>query len=366
MTLPQAPSSTDIPDVPAPSRGLLRRTLRVLAIALIVFVLSILNFWAALAIYFSNLNGADPRLVMTIIFVISIAAAAIFIRPRRHAALACLIGFFVVLAWYFSIKPSNDRDWAPDVDRVASIQIDGNQLKIHNVRNFDYRSETSFTPIWEDRTYDLNKVKSADFTLCYWGSKAIAHGIVSFGFDDGRYLAVSIETRKQKSQSFSTIEGFFREYELIYIVSDERDVIRLRTNYRKEDLYLYQSRMNPAEARAVLLSYVESINSLRDQPQFYNALTSNCVTEIVPHARAGHPDAHIGWQLLLSGYAARQAYQNGNLDTSMPFEQLEARSHINAAAMAADQDPDFSNRIRIGLPNPAKDGSAENTKEPNS
>ena len=359
MTSSQVPSSTDIPDVSIPPRSLLRRTLRVLGIALFVAVLTLLNFWAALAIYFTNLNGAPPRLIPTIVFVLAIAAAALFIRPRRYAALVCFMAFILVLAWYFSFKPSNDRDWSPDVDRVASVQIDGNQMKVHNVRNFEYRSETDFTPVWEDRTYDLDRVKTADFTLCYWGSKAIAHGIVSFGFDDGRFLAVSIETRKQKSQSFSTIEGFFREYELIYIISDERDVLRVRTNYRKEDLYMYRTRLNPMEARAVLLSYVETINSLRDHPEFYNALTSNCITDIVPHARAGHPLAHIGWKTLLSGYAARQAYENGNLDDSMPYEQLEARSHINAAAMAANDDPDFSNRIRVGLPVPIKDGQTQ-------
>ena len=215
----------------------------------LIFVLFCLDFWAALAIYYTGLSGAAPRLVPTVLFLIALAAAVLFLKPRRYKLLAAVASFVLVLGWYYSFRPSNDRDWAPDVEKLASVQIDGNLLKIHNVRNFDYRTETDFTPVWEDRTYDLNRVKTGDFTLCYWGSPSIAHGIVSFGFDDGRYLAMSIETRKQRAQSYSAIRGFFREYELIYIVADERDVLRVRTNYRKEDLYLYRSTMNPAEAR---------------------------------------------------------------------------------------------------------------------
>ena len=137
--------------------------------------------------------------------------------------------FLAVLVWFFSLKPSNDRDWMPDVAKVAWVQVDGDRLTVHNIRNFEYRSETDFTPRWEDRTYDLSRLRSFDFMLVYWGSPSIAHAMVSFGFDDGQYLAVSIETRKEKPKSYSTVQGFFRQYELIFIFADERDVIGLRT-----------------------------------------------------------------------------------------------------------------------------------------
>jgi Domain of unknown function (DUF4105) len=353
---------TELANKPSKGRSLTRRVLRGLGIAVLVVLMVGVNLWAAMAICYTHLNGTAPRHVFAAAFVIAFAAAIWLARPWRYKLLVSAASFAVVLTWYFSIHPSNDRDWAPDVANLASATIAGNQLTIHNIRNFDYRSESDFTSIWEDRTYDLDKLRSSDFTLCYWGSKLIAHGIVSFGFDDGHYLAISIETRKQKSQSFSAIEGFFRQYEIIYVVADERDVLRLRTKYRNEDLYMYHTRLNPSEAHAVLLSYVERINALSDHPQFYNALTSNCITDVVPHARAGRPSAQVGWQLVLSGYAARQAYENGRIDTSMPYEQLHERSHINDAAMAADQDPDFSTRIRIGLPVPAPDGGGT---EPN-
>jgi hypothetical protein len=178
--------------------------------------------------------------------------------------------------------------------------------------------------------------------------------MVSFEFDDGRHLAVSVETRKETGESYSTVQGFFRQYELAYVFADERDVIRLRTRFRNEDVYLYRTTIGPEQARAVLMSYVRTANALAGRPQFYNALTSNCATNVLDHAREGEMPARMSLDVLLSGYAARQAYRNGRLDTSLPFEELERRSHVNAAALAADADPNFSNAIRAGLPNPAR------------
>jgi hypothetical protein len=276
----------------------------------------------------------------------------LIVRPRRRGRIAFAAIFLAVLGWYFSLKPSNTRDWAKDVSILPWAQISGNEMLVHNIRNFDYISETEFTPAWHDQRFDLNGLRSVDIAMCYWGSKSIAHGIVSFGFDDGQYLAISIETRKQITEGFSAIQGFFRQYELIYIVADERDLLRVRTNFRHEDVYLYRTRINPLEARAILLSYIETVNSLREQPQWYNALTSNCITSIVPHAQAGRSTAHNSWMTLVSGYAARQAYQNGALDDSIPFEQLEARSRINDVAVSAVNDATFSQTIRLALPKP--------------
>jgi hypothetical protein len=260
--------------------------------------------------------------------------------------------FLGVLVWYLRLRPSNDRDWGADVARVPSIDIDGDRMTVHNLRNFDYRSETDFTPVWEDRTYDLSKLRGVDFMLVYWGSKAIAHGMISFAFEGDDCLDVSIETRKEKHESYSALEGFFRQYELIYVFADERDVVRLRTNFRHEDVYLYRTNITAADARKILTDYVRRANALAKEPQFYNALTSNCVTNVVYSIRSINPAASITWETLLSGYAARKAYRNGRLDRRLPFEQLEARSRVNDVAIAAKSDRDFSKVIRIGLPTP--------------
>jgi hypothetical protein len=346
MTLPAERS----PIAKAPRRWA-RRVARALLYGLIGIALFAMSLWAVLAIYYAG-SGTSPRPVRAILFALAIIASIIFIRPKKIGFAAVSILFGAVLCSYLSIKPRNDRDWLPDVARVAHVTIDGDQITVHNVRNFDYRSETDFTPRWEDRTYSMDDLRTVDLLLNYWGSKDIAHGMVSFGFTGGRYLCVSIETRKQVGEEYSAVQGFFRQYELIYIFGDERDLIRLRTEFRNEEVYLYKTNLTPQQARAVLMSYADRADSLESHPEFYNALTSNCVTNVVDMGRVINPNARISWEILLSGYAARVAYRNGRLDTSMPYEELEAKSHINIAAHNADNDLEFSTLIRAGVPDP--------------
>src|SRR5262249_20731181 len=162
----------------------------------------------------------------------------------------------------FRIPASNDRDWQPDVAMVPYATINGDLVTIHNVRNFDYRTETDYTPHWEERTYDLGKLDSVDLIAVYWMGKAIAHIMVSFGFQGKIFLAVSIETRKEKGESHSTLAGFFRQYELYYVVADERDVIGVRTTYRQpqEDVYIYRVRAPLANIRSIFLDYLKTMN----------------------------------------------------------------------------------------------------------
>jgi hypothetical protein len=337
---------------PQPRVSCARRALRVAAKCALGLVALMMTGWAALAITFGDLSGAEPRYILAAMFIIASVLVVALIKPRRYGLAAFGVLFAIVFIWYMLLKPSNDRDWSPNVAQVPWAEINGNRLIVHNVRNTDYRSETDYTPAWSDQTYDLSTLNAVDYILSYWGGKAVAHGIVSFGFADGRHLAISIETRKERNESYSAVQGFFRQYELIYVFAEERDVLRLRTNYTHEHVYLYRTRMNPADGRAALLSYIEQANKLKDRPEFYNALTSNCITGIIPHARAGQRQAGISWEVLLSGYSARQAYRNGNLDDSIPFAELESRSLIDAAAIAADQDPGFSAKIRVGVPKP--------------
>jgi len=187
----------------------------------------------------------------------------------------------------------------------------------------------------------------------YWAGDAIAHIMVSFGFA-GDHVAISIETRKEKSEAYSPLAGFFRRYELIYVVGDERDLIRVRTNYRRpqERAHVYRTRMNPANGRRLFLEYITKINQLRQRPEFYNTLTTNCTTDVWSLARAMSDQVPLDRRVLLSGHFPEYAYDLGSLDTRMPFAQLKARSLINDEAQAADQDPEFSSRIRAGLPRP--------------
>jgi hypothetical protein len=176
---------------------------------------------------------------------------------------------------------------------------------------------------------------------------------MSWQFEGAQPLAISIETRKKTGQAYSAIEGFFKQYEIIYVAADERDAVRLRTNYRGEHIYLYRLSASPSQARNLLLDYVVSMNNLVEHPQFYNALTDNCTTTIRRHVKHIDPNAlPFDWRMLANGYGDRLLYERGTIDTRLPFEELRARSLIDAKAKAADQDAAFSDRIREGLPDP--------------
>ncbi|HEX7229800.1 MAG TPA: DUF4105 domain-containing protein [Candidatus Binatia bacterium] len=269
-------------------------------------------------------------------------------------ALAALAIFAILVILFRRIPASNDRDWQPEVAFTPNAEINGDIVTIHGVRNFEYRSKTDFTPRWEDRTYNIGKLDSADLIAVYWAGKPIAHMMVSFGFGGKDYLAVSIEIRKGKGGSYSTLAGFFRNYELYYVVADERDVIRVRTTYREpqEDVYIYRISGPRENFRRVFLDYLKTINELRDCPAFYNTLTTNCTTRILLHSRMNPESPPLSWKILLSGYVPDYLYELGRLDTSLPFSQLEKLSCVNERAHAADNDPAFSQRIREGLPVP--------------
>jgi Domain of unknown function (DUF4105) len=330
--------------------------------ALLTLVVSIvmiaLTGWGALAIYYSNLAAEGLRQALAVAFGLLGAALLVwylFSIKRIRPLLIFSAAFLLLVAWWSTIPPTQDRDWAPEYARLPHATIKGDLVTIHNIRNFDYRTETDFTPRYYDKTFDLRELDSVDLFASYWMGDAIAHTIVSFGFSGKDFLAISIETRRERHESYSSIAGFFKQYELFYVVADERDLIRLRTNYRKdppEDVYLYRTRAPAANARRIFLDYIREINSLATKPEFYNSLTTNCTTSILTHTRVNPGDVPMSWKILLSGYVPQYLYERAAIDTSLPLEELRRRSHINAAALAADQAPDFSQRIRAGLPVP--------------
>jgi Domain of unknown function (DUF4105) len=330
-----------------------RRMLRASSFAGLALVIVGMTAWAALAIYYSDLGGEPLRLGLAAAFALGTLGAFLFLTDRRRTLLGFGVAFAVVLLWWLSIKPSNERDWQPEVAVLPYATRDGELVTLHNVRNFDYRTEQDFVPRYDDRTFDLRELDAVDLIAVYWAGDAIAHIMLSFGFA-GDHVAVSIETRKQKGETYSSIAGFFKRYELIYVVGDERDLIRVRTEYRRpqEQVYLYRTRAGPEDARGLFLEYVDKINQLKEQPEFYNTLTTNCTTDVWFLVRHLSGQLPLDWRVLLSGYFPEYAYDLGSLDTSMPFPELKARSLINAEAHAADQDSDFSERIRDGLPRP--------------
>ena len=261
------------------------------------------------------------------------------------------IGAVAILAWWAAIEPRNDRDWVVEVSNPPRVEIEGDIVTLHNVRNFTYRSESDFDPRWEVRKLDLRQLDSLDLIAVYWMGDAIAHTIVSFGFA-GEQVAISIEIRKEKGESYSTLAGFFRQYELAYVVADERDLIGLRTTYRQsaEDVYLYRVEVPKANIRNLFLEYARKINKLHERPEFYNTGTTNCTTNIVTHVQAFNAQFPLSWKTLLSGYFPEFIYERGSLDQELSYPTLRARSLVNERARAADGAPNFSRLVREGLP----------------
>jgi hypothetical protein len=326
-----------------------------------LFVLAIIGttIWAVFAIYFGDSHGSIVQSCIAAAFgLFGLAALASlgFTRWRKRLLVAYSILFVAILSWWFiAVNPSNERQWQPDVAKLPFATINGDIVTVHNIRNFDYRSEFDYSPAYYTKSYDLNKLEGVDLFAVYWMGPAIAHTIMSFNFGDKDYLAVSIEARKELNEGYSTIKGFFRQYELMYIVADERDVIRLRTNYRTdpvEDVYLYRLQGPKENARRLFLEYLAKINELHEKPVFYNTLLDNCTTAIWFNTLVNPGHLPFSWKILLSGYVPEYLYESGRLDTRIPFEQLQRQAHINPVAQAADQSPDFSQRIRATIEKP--------------
>jgi hypothetical protein len=315
----------------------------------ISIVLAVAIFWGSLALLFDGPRTREIALALAIAYAVSSFACLVFLRPRNRAYSGVIVLLGLILLWWWSLEPSNDREWQADVAMVPRANITNETVTIQNIRNFYYRSETDFDERWETRKYDLSAITGLDLFVIYWGIPSIAHTILSWQFESGPNLAISIETRKEVGEHYSALRGFFRQYELYYVFSDERDVIALRTNHRNEDVYLYRLRTPPKRAKEILLNYLATANQLVSRPKWYNALTDNCTNTIRFHANYGVYKIPFDWRWLASGYLDELLYENNAINHSMTFAVLKLASHINDKAKVAPLE-DFSAAIRIGLP----------------
>ncbi len=306
--------------------------------------------WCSAALWFDGPQARWAAGALAGGFAVGCFGMLCLLRPYGRALFAVLVAIGVVLGWWGTIPPSNDRDWLPDVAFPATAAVAGNRVTVNNVRNFDYRSENDYVERWESRTYDLDQLQGVDLFLCFWGPKAIAHTIASWEFADGSHLAISIETRKEKGEAYSAVRGFFRQFELYYVVADERDVVRLRTNHRGEQLFLYRIKVPAIVAKELLLDYLSEVNRLARQPRWYNALTHNCTTAMRYHMQNLGRARPLDWRILANGRIDELLYERGDIVQGLSFPEIRRRSDITEAATAADRDPRFSDRIREGLP----------------
>jgi hypothetical protein len=303
-----------------------------------------------MAIYFDS-PLASLRAPAALSYLVAILAAMLFLRRSHKGLILSFAGFTFVATWWLSMEPSNERDWKPNHIKTAYAEVNGDQVTIHNIRNCDYRTERDYTCQWDVRSYNMSNLRGIDVFITWWGSPWIAHPVTSFDFGDKGHVAMSIETREMVGQSYSAIRGFFHQYALAYTVSDERDVIRLRTNYRKdEEVYLFRTTVTPTLARKIFLDYMNRVNSLHERPEWYNALTNNCTTNIaVSAAEASEMRMRLDWRILLNGKMDEMLYEHNRLvSNGLPLAALKEQAHINTAAKAADNNPEFSALIREG------------------
>jgi Domain of unknown function (DUF4105) len=320
--------------------------------AVIGFVCRVLLLaWATLAIYYSNLPWGWLRPSLAVAFL-AFGIWALWLTRRPGMSLGFAGMFLCVLVWWICIRPSHDRQWRPEVSIMPRATIDGDRVHITGFRNFEYRSTDDFTVRYEEREFLISHLTSLDFFVSYWKKGPVGHTFLSFNFDNALPLCISIETRPEVGEGFNPIASLFKQFELIYVVGNERDIVGVRTNYRKEDVYLYHILTPPENARRLFLVYIDRINKLADHAEFYHLLRNSCTINIVRYANSAGRIGRFDIRHLLNGFIDSYIYSAGLVDNTLPFDELRRRSRINDAAQAAGDAPNFSQRIRASLPLP--------------
>lgn len=280
-----------------------------------------------------------------------------------------LISFLVLIVLAYTIlslatNPSNNRDWNVDQEVLSFAEVDGNLIHVKNIRNFSYTSTQDFTPNYYDKTFDINKLKRVYYIVePFSGFMGSAHTFLSFEFegsatngntkentDTNDFLAVSVEIRKQKGESFSPIKGLFNQYELMYVLADERDVVKLRSNFRKDQVYVYPMKASREKTKALFLDMIKRVNNLKDNPEFYNTAFNSCTTNIMKHVNTVSPSKiPFSYKVLLPAYSDELAFALGLIDTkdtNASLSEVRSMYNINKRAEMYTNDVNFSEKIR--------------------
>ncbi|MHC4128069.1 MAG: Lnb N-terminal periplasmic domain-containing protein [Planctomycetota bacterium] len=331
-------------DSPRAGPGLLRLPARLV----LVVVAIVLALWCVGAIWFCGVDGAVGRGLAAAAFVVGFPIA--WFRARRRRVVAVV--FFalaggIILAWQ-AVRPSNTRDWSPDMVVLPYVEFEGDLVHAHNIRYCKYVTPDDYTVDHYDKTFDLRKLETAHFMVePFSGFEGSAHTLLTFGFEGDQFVAISVELRREKGEHFSPLAGLFKQYELMYVIGDERDLIKLRTNYRRDKVYLYPVEASREKLRELFIDMLRGADELRECPEFYNTLTSTCTTNIVAHINRIAPrTVPFSYKVLLPGYSDQLAYDLGLISTDLPLEETKRRYRIDEVAQAAGDDPQFSLLIR--------------------
>ncbi len=314
---------------------------------LVLFLATLLG---ALFLFFNLQPSAWLSITAACLLPILVLVALIFIRPAWQGVVAAILVLAVPFTWFFLLTPANDRDWQDSVARVPVVEFDGDIVTIRDQRAFRYRAVDDYDIDWVERSYDLARLTGVDVMFVYWGSPDIAHTMLSFAFSDGPRLVVSVETRMESGEQYGALRSFFKQYELIYVLADERDVVALRTNHRGEDVYIFPLSLDPVERRELLVEILTRADELGREPDFYRTIGANCTTTLLKDLGQVRGD-HSPWRIevLLNGRMPRMAYDRGQFPTDAPYEEVISRYRVNDRALEGGSGPGFSKRIREGL-----------------
>lgn len=303
------------------------------------------SLWCALALAYAPLGPSPWTLSLALLYLTVLA----FMAWRRVNPIWRWATWGGVIGWFLLVPAPSEAAWAPESRVAPQVIVRGETVQVRGIRNFHWRGPNQFETGWVDRTYELSRLRGADFFLSFWGPQRICHTFVSFAFDrpEGglEHVAVSIEVRKKEGQTYSPLGSLFRQFSLIYVWATETDVVQVRTNYRDEQVYRYAVRLEPQQLREIFLRYAQETQQLHDQPRWYNAVTSNCGVDILRTVWGNQIRSIPSLAQLSNGLWESQAYAEGRLDQSVPFEKLRARANITAAAQAA-RPGEFSEAIR--------------------
>lgn len=324
----------------------MRKIGRILGHLLFGLVVVVGAGWTGLALYV-QLGGVLRLAAFALLGLAVLAAVAARMRRRRLGWAVLAIAALGIAGWYATITPREDRDWAIDVSRGVKAQVAGEIVTLSDIRDFDWTSETAATPRWISRSYDLRELRSLDMITSVWDNPDIAHLLVSFGFADGEHVVFSVEIRREAGEKFNELGGFFRQFELVLIGATERDIVRLRTNYRHEDVRLFPIELSPDQLREMFMAYVGLAQQLEEKPRFYNTLTANCTTVVYQLAHVLKADLPLDWRLVLSGHLPDYMAALGVLGGEGPVALRAEAARITARAQVADPGMDYSRAIRL-------------------
>jgi hypothetical protein len=326
------------------------RLLRIAAWAVIAPFVALLTVIGILFLHFAPLPWPLLGTALAAIFGLAVVVAFILLKPRVKALAVFAVLYGGLVLWFSLIPASNDRQWQPDVARTVFAEIDGDLVTIQNVRNFRYRSIDDYEEAWEARSYDLSGLRTLDIFFSYWGPTNIAHTMLSFGFEGGTYLCVSVEVRKEIGETYAPMRSFFKNFEIIYLLADERDLVALRTNHRGEDVYLFPRPFSPAQIRALLEDILARANGLHEKPEYYRTVRDNCTTSLIGHInKIREEPVKMNLSVLMNGWLPRLAYDQETIPNDAPFEEVMRRFAISERGRAYGDGPDYSSRIREGV-----------------